>query len=217
MFVMVRRHERWPVVLGAVDQMIGKPGEHLPIGHLDRLGAERAHHLAHQLRLLHPDPQAPEVCDAFDGAGAVVDRAGPGIVEGEPDETVGLEAAKDLAADRPVQHLLHVLDGPEQERHGEHVHRRDEIADQRHIGPVEVDRAGPGLLDGLLLLAELAGMKNLDLVPAAGALGDQRAHVAQRLDGRVILGLGVGGAKFTRNGARRANGEQKRDENHPGP
>ncbi|MEY9135299.1 hypothetical protein ABIE79_006766 [Bradyrhizobium diazoefficiens] len=151
------------------------------------------------------------------GRGAVVDRARPGIVEGEPDETVGLEAAKDLAADRPVQHLLHVLDGPEQERHGEHVHRRDEIADQRHIGPVEVDRAGPGLLDGLLLLAELAGMKNLDLVLAAGALGDQRTHVAQRLDGRVILGLGVGGAKFTRNGARRANGEQKRDENHPGP
>ncbi|MGY3122771.1 hypothetical protein ACVWXQ_006708 [Bradyrhizobium sp. S3.14.4] len=110
-----------------------------------------------------------------------------------------------------------MLDGPEQERHGEHVHRRDEVADQRHIGPVKVDRADPGLLDGLLLFAELTGMEHLDLVPAAGALGNQRAHVAQRLDGRVILGLGVGGAEFARSCARRADREQKRDEDQPGP
>lgn len=94
---------------------------------------------------------------------------------------------------------------------------RDEIADQGHVGPVEVDRAGPGLFDGLLFLAELTGVKHLDLVAAAAALGDQGAHVAQRLDGRVILGLGVGGAKFARAGARRPDGEHKRDVDHPGP
>ncbi len=33
---------------------------------------------------------------------------------------------------------------------------------------------------------------------AAGALRNQDAHVAQRLNGRIILGLGVGGAKFAR-------------------
>ena len=98
-----------------------------------------------------------------------------------------------------------------------HVHRRNEVADQRHVGPVEVDRTGPGLLDGLLFLAELAGVEHLDLVAAAAALGDQRAHVAQRLDGRVILGLGIGGAKFACNGARRTDGKQKRDDDHSGP
>jgi len=65
-------------------------------------------------------------------------------------------------------------------------------------------------------------MKDLDFVPPAGALGDQRAHVAQRLHGRVVLGLGVGGAEFARSNTRRAYahrecGEQKCDENYPGP
>ena len=44
--------------------------------------------------------------------------------------------------------------------------------DQRHVGAVEVDGAGPGLLQRLLLLAELAGMEDLHLVASAGAFGN---------------------------------------------
>src|SRR3979411_868101 len=43
-----------------------------------------------------------------------------------------------------------------------------------------------------------------DLVAAAAALGDQAAHVLQRLDGRIVLALGIGGAKFPRDLALRA-------------
>src|ERR1700733_11800819 len=39
-------------------------------------------------------------------------------------------------------------------------------------------------------------MKHPDLVTAAAALRDQTAHVTQRLDGRIIVALGVGGAEL---------------------
>ena len=146
-----------------------------------------------------------------DRADAVVDRARAGIVKRQADKSVRLEAAQDFVADRPVQHLLQMLDGAKQKRHREHIHRRHEGPDQRHVGAIEVDRAGPGLLDGLLFLAELARMKDPDLVAAAGALGDQAAHVAQRLYGRIVLALGIGGAKFARDRARRDRRQKQRD------
>ena len=77
------------------------------------------------------------------------------------------------------------------------------VPDQRHIGAIEIDRAGAGLLDGFLFLAELARMEHADLVPAAAAFLDQAAHEAQRLDGRIVFALGIGGAKFARKNARR--------------
>ena len=91
-----------------------------------------------------------------------------------------------------------MVDRAKQERQRQHVHDRHEAADRRHVGAVEVDRADPGLLDGLLFLAELAGMEHPDLVLAAALFGDQAAHVTQRLHRRIILGLGIGGAKFAR-------------------
>ena len=95
-----------------------------------------------------------------------------------------------------------MLDRAKQERHRQHVHRRHEGSDQRDIGAIEIDGADAGLFDGFLFLAELARMEHLDLVAAAAALRDQAAHVAQRLDGRIILVLGIGGAKFARERAR---------------
>src|ERR1041385_4147599 len=83
------------------------------------------------------------------------------------------------------------------ERHRQHVHRRHVIADQRAVGTVEVDRAGAGLFDGLLFLAELPGLENADLVAAAAAFRDHPPHQAQRLNGWIVLGLGVSGAELT--------------------
>ena len=91
------------------------------------------------------------------------------------------------------------------------------VADQRHIGAIEIDGAGAGLLDGFLFLAELAGMEHPDLVPAAAALRDQAAHEAQRLHGRIVLGLGIGGAEFARKRARRRRRQQQRGNEHHGP
>jgi hypothetical protein len=89
-----------------------------------------------------------------------------------------------------------MLDRAEQERHREHVHGWHESADQRHIRSVEIDGAGAGLLDGFLLFAELTRMKHADLQPAVGFLFDQPSHEAKRLDGRIILALGIGSAKL---------------------
>src|ERR1700739_2636472 len=41
-------------------------------------------------------------------------------------------------------------------------------------------------------------MKHPDLMTAVAALRDQTAHVTQRLYGRIIFALGVGGAEFPR-------------------
>ena len=45
-------------------------------------------------------------------------------------------------------------------------------------------------------------------VPAAGPLVDQLAHQVERLDGRIVRRLGVGGAKFAR---RRREGQRGRN------
>ncbi len=209
---MIRCHEGRPVVLRAVDQPGRKPGENLSVGQFDRFGAKRPHHVGHQRRLLHAQPQPPEVGDGADRPDAVVDRARAGIVEGEADKSVGLEAVEDFAADRAVQHLVQVRGGAKQERHRQHVHRRHEIPDQRHIGTVEVDGADAGLLDGLPFLAELARVKYPDLQPSAAVLRDQARHVAQRLDRRIVLGLGIGGAEFARGRARRGRRQKQRND-----
>src|SRR5450759_226838 len=110
-----------------------------------------------------------------------------------------------------------MLNGAKQKRHRQHIHRRHESPDQRHIGAIEIDGAGAGLLDGFLFLAELARMKDPDLVTAAAALRDQAAHVAQRLYGRIILALGIGGAKFPRDRARRERRQKQRNDDCCGP
>jgi hypothetical protein len=101
-----------------------------------------------------------------------------------------------------------MLDGAEQKRHCQHIHCRHHPPDQCDVGTIEIDRTGPGLFEGFLFLAELAGMKHLDLVAAAGALLDQATHVVERLHGWVILVLGIGGAKFARESCRRDRRQQ---------
>ena len=110
-----------------------------------------------------------------------------------------------------------MLDRAEQEWHCQHIHRRHEVPDQRHIGAIEIDRAGAGLLDRLLFLAKLARMKNADLQPSAAAFRNQATHEAQRLDGRIVFILGIGRAKFARKNARRRHHQQQRNNEGQGP
>src|SRR6185437_2325187 len=81
-----------------------------------------------------------------------------------------------------------------------------------HIAAVEIDRAGARLLDGFLLLAELARMKDPDLVASAGALRDHPAHVVERLDRRIVRTLGVGGPKLARDRIRRDRRQRQQDD-----
>jgi len=210
---MIGCDERRPVVLSPVDQPGGKAGEDLAIGHLDGFRAERPDHLRHQLRLLHTDAQALEVGERANRPDAVVDRSRAGIIEGETDESVGLEAVEDFISDRAVKHLLQMLDGPEQKRHRQHIRRRDESSDQRHVGAVEIDGADARLLDGFLFFAELARMEHAYLQPAARTFLDEAAHIAKRLNGRIVFALSVGGAKFARENARGRDCTKQRD-NH---
>src|SRR5947209_7850052 len=113
--VMLGGDKGGPVVFSAVDQFGGKPGGDLPVGKLDRLGAERAHHLRHQFGLLHAQPQTLEVGQRADRSHAVVDRACSRIVKGEADEPVWFEAAENFVADRAIEYFLQMLGRAEQE------------------------------------------------------------------------------------------------------
>ena len=52
----------------------------------------------------------------------------------------------------------------------------DEVVERPHVDAVEVDDAEAGLLDRVLLLAELGRMEHLDLVAAVGPLLEQRCR-----------------------------------------
>ena len=103
---------------------------------------------------------------------------------------------------------MEMLDRAEQEGQRKRVGDGNERAERPHIGAVDVDRAGARLLDGLLLLAELARMEDPDPVAPVGALLDQAAHVFERPHGRVVGRLGVGGAKLARHGVAHDDGRQ---------
>jgi hypothetical protein len=66
----------------------------------------------------------------------------------------------------------------------------------RHVDANHVERADLGLLDRVLLRAQRALAEHLDVVFAAGALGDQLAHVGHRLHRRIVERVDVGRAEI---------------------
>ena len=111
---------------------------------------------------------------------------------------IRLEARQDFFADRTVEHIVEVIDRAKQKRQCQHITDRDQRAERRDVGAIEIDRAHARLFDGFLFLAELARMEHAELVPSVGPAFDQAAHENERLDRRVILGLGIGGAELAR-------------------
>src|SRR3954468_424058 len=206
------RDEGRPVVLGAVDELGRQAGHHLPVGQRHRRHAERLEHVGHEVRLLDADAQTLQILELPDRTDAVVDRARAGIVEGQADEAAGVEALQDVVADLAVEDAVQVIDGAEQERQHEHVRLGREARDRGDVDAVEVDRAGPRLLDRLLLLAELARVEDLQPVPPVGALLQQLVEMHQRLDGRIVLGLDVGGPEGPRLGDAGLNGGEEKCE-----
>ena len=89
-----------------------------------------------------------------------------------------LELLQDRVADRAVHHGAHMGDRAEDEGQGRHVGRRDQVVERRHVDAVQVDHAEAGLLDRVLLVAELGRVEDVDLDAALGALFEQLADVA---------------------------------------
>jgi hypothetical protein len=95
-----------------------------------------------------------------------------------------------------------MVEGAEQERQREHVGGGDQGADRCDVGAIEIDGADPRLLDGVLLLSQLARVEYANAVTAGGPLLDDARHELQGLDGGIVLRLGVGDAELARLGDR---------------
>ena len=92
-----------------------------------------------------------------------------------------------------VDHLLHVRGVAEQERQVEHVEVVDHRAERADTDARHRDRADLGLLDRLLLAAELHGGEHLHAQPAVGRLVELLAHVLHRDHGRIADRMDVRG------------------------
>ncbi len=115
--------------------------------------------------------------------------------------------------DRTVDDLLHVLGVAEEERQVEDVEVGNDRPQRPDADPGELQGADLRLLDRLLLAAELHRGIHLDADAAAGRRFELLAHVLDRLDGRVALGVHVRGLQHRRwlrpSVAQRCRGEER--------
>jgi hypothetical protein len=184
------------VVLGAVDDAGLQRVVDLVHAHGDAVAAEGVHGVDEDGIAHHPDLEALEVVDRTDRALDVVDAAGAGIHPGEPDQPrlrIGADLLHQLLADRTVDHLPHVRHVAEDEGHVEDVELVDDGADRADRDAGELQRPDLGLLDHLLLAAELHRREHLDREPAGGRGLQLLAHALDRLDGGVAEHVHVGG------------------------
>ena len=72
---------------------------------------------------------------------------------------------------------------------------RDQVVERPHVDAVEVDHAESGLLDRVLLLAELGRMEHLRLKRPPVFFSSSAPEVLDRLDGRIAVRVDVGGAQ----------------------
>ena len=199
-----------PVVLGAVDDAGLDRRIDLAVRHRRGIGAERVHHVDEDVGLDDAELHALEIRRRVDRLLGIVEGARAGIVEGERHQAVRLERLQDLVADRAVHRLVHVIDRAEDEGQGRDGGFGNEIVERPHIDAVQIDHAEPGLLDRVLLLAELRRVEDLHLEAPVGSLLEQSAEIFHRLDGRIAVRVDVGGAKggLGINGAARQRGQQ---------
>ncbi len=98
-----------------------------------------------------------------------------------------------FVADRAVDHLLHVRVVAEHEGQIEDVELRNERAHRADADARDGKRADLGLLDHLLLAAELHRRVHLDADAAVARRFEFLAHRHDRLDGRIAERMHVGG------------------------
>jgi len=164
--------------------------------HGDPVAPKRVHGIHEHRVAHHADLQTLEIADRADRLLAVVDVAGAGIHPTQPDQPRGGvlgQLLEQLVADRAVDYLLHVRVVAKHERQIEHV----ELGNQRAHGADADARDGKrpdlGLLDHLLLAAELHRGEHLDADAAVGGGFEFLAHALDRFHGRIAERMHVGG------------------------
>ena len=170
--------------------------EHLVVAHGDAVAAERIHHVDEHRVTDDADLEALEVGKGLDRPLGIVDAAGAGIHPAQADEPgLGIigDGIEQLLADRAVDHLLHMRGVSEQERQVDDVERIDHRAKRADADPRHCERADLGLLDRLLLAAELHGGKHLHGEPPVGRLVELLAKVFHRDDGGIAGRMDIRG------------------------
>src|SRR3974390_228104 len=187
--IVVVEHEAGRIVLGAVDYACLQRTEYLIVTHGDAIAAHRVCHIDEDRIADDANLHALEVGDGLDRLFGVVETARAGIHPAQADEP--LAAVSDLIeqvlADRAVDHVLHMRRVAEHVRHIEHVEIVDYRAERANADTRESDGADLGLLDCLLLAAELHGGIHRNRDAAIGGTGKFFAHILDR-DDRWITG-----------------------------
>ena len=141
------------------------------------------------------DLQPGHVLELHHRAARIGEVAEADLEEAQALEVVLLELDADLAADRPVEHLVGVAEGADDPGQVERALARVDAGEERVAGEREVDHpaARPG--EDRAVVAELPRGEYLDPDLAAGALLDELRELHERDVLRVGVGLGVGEAE----------------------
>ena len=102
------------------------------------------------------------------------------------------QLVQQLRADRAVDHLLHVRDVAEHERQVEDVELRHQRSHRADRDAGDLQGAELGLLDHLLLAAELHRREHLDREAAVGGGLELLAHAHHGFDRRIAERMHVG-------------------------
>ena len=163
-------------------------GIHLAVHHLRRLCAQRGDHVAHHVRLLHPDGQPLQIIQPghlFPG----VEAAHTGVEPRKPYQVHPIQYGQKLIADAAVQHPPHLLGIAVQVRQLQHAELRLVLCQlaQGHAG--KIHPAELHLLDDALLCAQFRPAVNHHLHPTIRALRHKLGKGLCRLAGGVVLRL----------------------------
>ena len=192
--IMVLRHERWRIVLGAVDHACLHRAEDLVEAEGYAIAAQRVHGVDEQRIAHHADLEALEVGNGPDRPLVVVDVARAGVHPAQRDQAgllVRGNLRQQFVADLAVDHLLHMLGVTEDERHVEDVDVVHDGADGADRNTGDLERAELGLLDHFLFAAKLHRGEHLDRQPAVGGGFQFLAHPDDGFDGRIAQWMNV--------------------------
>ena len=193
--VLTRRVARL-VVLRAVDDAGLHGVDELVEAHRDAVAAERVHGVDEDRVAHHADLQTLEVVHRLDRLLAVVDVADAAAHPAQADQVRGRmigELLEHLVADRAGHDLGHVVRVAEHERQVEGVELGHQRSHRAEADARDLQRADLGLLDHLLLAAELHRGEHLDADAAVGGLLEPLAHAHHGLDRRIAERVHVGG------------------------
>ena len=190
-FTVAVLHQNCLVVLCAVDLGVVESRIHPAVDHLHRLCAEVLYHLAHQIRLLHPEGQPHEVCQRLH-LFAGVEAADPGVEPRQPHKVHRAEAGEEPIPDLAVQHPPHLGRIGIEKRKLQYAQGRLILGQLAQRDAGKVDAAVLHLLDDALLGPQPASAVDDDLDPPLRPLGHKVGEGQRGLRGGVILGLVLG-------------------------